>query len=146
MLCCRISAESAHIYGARAGSRTLNLGINQIRTGAFPSPRASDRPSARPHRRPTAPRTLPPGLRGGAGSRLLRSALRTRGRRARLAARPESAPPISRRREVLAFLDHQPAPVHHLLQARDETVPVESLRRAGRALAAYRLPSDRAGV
>src|SRR5438132_10618762 len=54
--------------------------------------------------------------------------------------------PFRRRREVLALLNHQPTPVHHLLQACDETVPVESLRRAGRALAAYRLPLDRARV
>src|SRR5438105_35751 len=54
--------------------------------------------------------------------------------------------PFRRRREVFALLNHQPAPVHHLLQACDETVPVESLRRSGRALAAYRLPLDRAGV
>src|SRR5437899_12463141 len=54
--------------------------------------------------------------------------------------------PFRRRREVLALLNHQPAPVHHLLQACDETMPVESLRRAGRALAAHRLPLDRAAV
>src|SRR5437667_7025659 len=52
--------------------------------------------------------------------------------------------PFRRRREVLALLNHHPASVHHLLQARDETVPVESLRRAGRALPAYRPPLARA--
>src|SRR6266704_263419 len=54
--------------------------------------------------------------------------------------------PFRRRREVLALLNHQPAPVHHLLQSRDETVAVESLRRAGRALVAHGLPLDRAAV
>src|SRR5712691_3702971 len=54
--------------------------------------------------------------------------------------------PFRRRREVLSLLNHQPAPVHHLLQACNETVPVESLRRSGRALVAHRPPLDRAAV
>src|SRR5690348_2528830 len=52
--------------------------------------------------------------------------------------------PFRRRGEVLALLDHQPAAVHHLLEACDETVPVESVRRAGRSLAVYGPPLDRA--
>src|SRR6266849_2243081 len=66
-----------------------------IRTGASPSPPASDRPSAHPHTRPTVPRTLPPDLRAGAGSVPLRNASCMHGRPAHLAARPESATPIS---------------------------------------------------
>src|SRR5258708_12946246 len=48
--------------------------------------------------------------------------------------------PFRCRREVFALLDHQPATVHHLPQARLETVPLESLRRARRAFAPARLP------
>src|SRR6202023_2551278 len=54
--------------------------------------------------------------------------------------------PFRRRGEVLALLDHQPPSVHHVLEARHKSVPVESLRRAWRALAAYRGPLDRAAV
>src|SRR5437899_4447885 len=86
MLVARLSRPLTHLSVAA---------IMAFRTGGFPSPPASGRPSAHPHTRPTAPHTPPPGLRGGAGSGPLRSASYTHGRRAHLAARPESAPPIS---------------------------------------------------